>query len=201
MPTTTSRSPVPCSGESPLRLRRLPEPDTATLFYLDNYANVGRDIRSTRGFFELLIPMYFAQPQDSPLALAVSALASEVLSTWRHDLSSFRTPRQSYTRAIIRLRAATKDPTECCQPATLLAVLVLQIYENTSAVFDLRRASSVHHDAAASLISYSDTDDADVDRPRLPAQIYAPYRGLDCTATAKTSERRCILIPQEPIHT
>lgn len=33
---------------------------------------------------------------------------------------------------------------------------------NTSAVFDLRRASSVHHDGAASLISYLDTDDADV---------------------------------------
>ena len=162
VPTTTSRSPVPCSGESPLRLRRLPEPDTATLFYLDNYANVGRDMGSTRGFFELLIPMYFAQPQDSPLALAVSALASEVLSMWLHDVSSFRTPRQSYTRAITRLRAATKNPTERRQPATLLAVLVLQMYENTSAVFDLRRASSVHHDGAASLISYLDTDDADV---------------------------------------
>lgn len=158
----TSRPPTSCSGERPLTLYRVPEPDTAALFYLDNYANVGRDMGSTRGFFELLIPTFFAQSNNSPLALAVSALAAEVLSMWRHDRSSFRTPRKSYTQAITRLRAATQDPVKRGQPATLLAVLVLQMYENTSAVFDLRRASSVHHDGAASLISYLDTDDADV---------------------------------------
>lgn len=158
----TSRPPLSCFGESPLTLRRLPEPDTIALFYLDNYANVSRDMGFTRSFFKLLIPTYFAQSQDSPLALAVSALASEVLSMWRHDRSSFRTPRQSYTRAITRLRNATQDPAERGQPATLLAVLVLEMYENTSAVFDLRRASRIHHDGAASLISYLESDDVDV---------------------------------------
>lgn len=75
------------------------------------------------------------------------------------------------------------------------------MYESTSAVFDLRRASSVHHDGAASLISYLDTDDGDVIVRAYLRKFMLYTRDLDCTATAETSERRCILIPQEPIHT
>lgn len=147
--------------ETAIILRRPSEPDTAVSFYLSHYARMGRDLDSSRGFFEMLIPAYFSQPQDSALSLAVSTLASEVLSGWRHDPGSFRTPRQSYTRAITRLRVATQNPIERSKPATALAVLVLQTYENVCAIYDLRSASSTHHDGAASLLCLVDTDDTD----------------------------------------
>lgn len=143
-------------------LRSLSNPDTAVLFYLYNYASLGREMESTRGFFELLIPTYFAQPQDSALSLAVSALASEVWLMWLHHPSSFRTSRGSYTRAIASLRNATQDPMKRDQPATALAALVLQTYENASAIFDLRWASSMHHKGAASLVSILDMHGTDV---------------------------------------
>ncbi|KAH7246901.1 hypothetical protein NW759_009256 [Fusarium solani] len=144
-----------------LTSRRLSEPDTAVPFFLGHYARIGRDMGSTRGFFEMLIPAYFLQQQESALSLAVSALASEILSMWRGDTNSFRIPQRSYSRAITRLRTAIQDPTERAQPATMLAILVLQTYENASAVYDLRRASSVHHNGAASLLSFVDTDAMD----------------------------------------
>ncbi|KAJ5306459.1 hypothetical protein N7508_005474 [Penicillium antarcticum] len=144
-----------------LTSRRLSEPDTAVPFFLGHYASMGRDMGSTRGFFEMLIPAYLLQRQESALSLAVSALASEVLSLWRQDASSFRSPRKSYSRAIARLRTATQDPVERGKPAIVLAVLVLQTYENASAIYDLRRASSTHHNGAASLLSLVDSDDMD----------------------------------------
>ncbi|KAJ5344579.1 hypothetical protein N7452_002583 [Penicillium brevicompactum] len=140
---------------------RLSEPDTAVSFYLSHYASMGRDMGSTRGFFELIIPAYRAEREDSVLSLAVSALASEILSLWRQDPSSFRSPRKSYSRAITRLRNAIQDPIERSKPATILAVLVLQTYENASAIYDLRRVSSTHHNGAASLLSSLNPHDMD----------------------------------------
>lgn len=154
----SSRGREPAMG---LALQRPSEPDTAVPFYLSHYASMGRDMGSTRGFFEMLIPAYFSQPEYSALTFAVSALASETLSLWRHDPNSFRSPRKSYSKALTRLRIATQDPIERGNPATLLAVLVLQTYENASAIFDLRLASSTHHNGAASLLPFMDSDDMD----------------------------------------
>lgn len=141
---------------------RLSEPDAAVPFYLSHYASMGRDMGSTRGFFELLIPAYRSEQEESALSLAVSALASETLSLWRQVPSSFRSPRNSYSRAITSLRNAIQDPIERSKPATILAVLVLQTYENASAIYDLRRVSSTHHNGAASLLSSLDSHDMDV---------------------------------------
>jgi hypothetical protein len=122
---------------------------------------MGRDMGSTRGFFEMLIPAYFSEREESALSLAVSALASETLSMWRQDASSFRSPRKSYLRAVTRLRTATQDPIERSKPATVLAVLALQTYENASAIYDLRRATTTHHNGAASLLSFVNSDEMD----------------------------------------
>lgn len=143
------------------RLRRLSEPDTAVPFFLGHYVRLGRDMGSTRGFFEMLIPAYFSQPQDSALSLALTALASEVLSLWRHDAGSFRAPRNAYCRAITRLRCATQDHRQRGKMATVLAALVLQIYENAAAIYGCRLATSTHLNGAASLLSFVDSDDMD----------------------------------------
>ena len=140
---------------------RVSEPDTAVSFYLGHYASMGRDMGSTRGFFEMIIPAYSSQREGSALSLAVSALASEVLSVWRQDSSSFRSPRKSYSQAIKRLQTTIQDPIERGEPATVLAVLTLQTYENASAIYDLRRASSTHHNGAASLLSSMDSENMD----------------------------------------
>lgn len=140
----------------------LAEPDTAVPFFLSHYASMGRDIRSARGFYEILIPVYCSQPWDSALSLAVSAVASEILSIWRHGPGSSQSPRNTYTQAVKHLRSAIQDFTERSKPATLLAVLTLQLYENIAAVFGLRSATRVHLDGAVSLLPFADLDHINV---------------------------------------
>lgn len=186
---------------------RLSEPDTAVPFYLSHYASMGRDMESTRGFFELIIPVYRAEREDSVLSLAISALASEILSLWRQDPSSFRSPRKPYFRAITRLRSAIQDPIERRKPATILAVLVLQTYENASAIYDLRRVSSTHHNGAASLLSSLNPHDMDkimrayLQKFMLHTEVSTAIRQkkpLNSVAYSWLESKESMTVPQNP---
>lgn len=133
--------------------RTLAEPDTSVPFFLWHYASIGRDMESGRGFFEMLVPVYSTQRENSALSLAVSAVASEIHSVWRHHTDSFRSPRKSYAQAVSCLRRAVQDPTERRDPATVFAALILQLHENIAAVLGLRAAARIHQNGAASLLA------------------------------------------------
>ncbi|KAJ0415903.1 hypothetical protein BJY00DRAFT_250442 [Aspergillus carlsbadensis] len=149
--------------------RPLTEPDAAVPFYIQLYVS-GREMDSARGFFEMLIPIYNAQTQDSALSLAVSAVASGIQSLWRHgSFQSLSSPAERYhTRAVKSLRRALQDRNEWGKPATMLAVLALQWYENIAAVYGMRSATRIHHNGAVSLLPFvaSTYADADADAER-----------------------------------
>ncbi|KAE8394403.1 hypothetical protein BDV23DRAFT_190023 [Aspergillus alliaceus] len=138
------QNPKPCTKIGPKKaaqdklwvpnLRSLADP--AVPFFLRHYAIIGRDMGSTRGFFEMLVPVYCSQRQNSALSLAVSAVASEILSLWRHDSGS-RASQETYTQALKCLRRTLQDHNEWGKPATALAVLALQFYENLAAIYGL----------------------------------------------------------------
>ncbi|KAL3449227.1 hypothetical protein BJX65DRAFT_294713 [Aspergillus insuetus] len=141
-------------------------PDTAVPFYIQLYVSPGREMQSARGFFEMLIPIFNSQAQDSALTLAVSAVASGIQSLWRQNsFESFSSPAETYhTRAVKSLRRTLQDRNEWGKPATMLAVLALQWYENIAAVYGLRSATRIHHNGAVSLLpfvasKYTDGDD------------------------------------------
>ncbi|RAK98752.1 Zn(II)2Cys6 transcription factor domain-containing protein [Aspergillus ibericus CBS 121593] len=138
-------------------LRPLSEPDTAVPFYLHHYARMGRTMSSARGFYEVLIPIYCSQRQESALSLAVSAVASQVLSLWRHDHSS--QPQEAYTRAVKCLRRTIQDRREWGNPATILAVLSLQLFETIDAIYSLRPSTHVHHNGAVSFLPFTNAGD------------------------------------------
>ncbi|KAH0042096.1 amidase signature enzyme, partial [Aureobasidium melanogenum] len=97
--------------------RPLAQIDVAVPFFLTHYASLGRDVQSARGYFEMLIPVYTSQQQDSALVLAISAVASEILSLWRHRSNSFKSPRVPYARAVARLQKSAitaVDLVEAC---------------------------------------------------------------------------------------
>lgn len=121
---------------------------------------MGRAMESARGFFELLVPLYSSQGQNSALSLAVSAVASEIMFLWRHG-DSFQAPEEAYNQALRCLRRTLQNPNECGKPATILAVISLQFYENLEAIYGRRSASRVHHDGAVSLLPFADLDDND----------------------------------------
>lgn len=142
-------------------LRTLAEPDTSVPFFLQHYAIMGRNMESARGFFELLAPVYSSQRQNSALALAVSAVASEIMSLWRHE-NSFQAPQEAYSQALKCLRSTIQDRNEWGKPATVLAVLSLQFFENVADIYGLRPASLIHHDGAVSLLPFADSEDTNV---------------------------------------
>ena len=135
--------------------RPLAEPDNAVSFFLGYYASMGRDLESARGFFEILVPVYCSQPQNSALSLAVSAVATRIISIWRYGPESFQSPRETYTQTITSLRSALQDRVERSNPATLLAVLSLHLYENIAAIYGLNSATRIHLDGAVSLLPFA----------------------------------------------
>lgn len=129
------------------------ETDTAVPFFLHHYAKIGRDMSSARGFFEVLIPIYCSQRQDSALSLAVSAVASQVLSIWRHDNSPL--PQEAYVQAVKCLRHTIQDRREWGNAATMLAVLSLQLFESIVAIYSLRPSTQIHHNGAVSFLPFA----------------------------------------------
>lgn len=161
-------------------LRPLSEPDTAVPFYLYYYAGIGREMSSARGFFEVLIPVYCSQRQDSALSLAVSAVSSRVLSIWRHDNSP--RPQEAYIQAVKCLRRTIQDPREWGKPATILAVLSLQLFESVVAIYGLRPSTQIHHNGAISFLPFvnannsNENANASVRRFILHAEICSAIR-------------------------
>ena len=145
----------------PPSLRPLAEPDTSVSFFLQHYASMGRDMGSARGFFEVLIPVYGSQQLNSALSLAVSAVASAVMALWRH--TNFRASREAYTQALQCLQKTIQHPSERGKPATMLAVLSLQLYESITATYGLRSANRIHHDGAVSLLPFAESELGSVD--------------------------------------
>ncbi|KAL2059063.1 hypothetical protein ABVK25_000355 [Lepraria finkii] len=136
--------------------------DVAVPFFLVHYAGMGRSLAVARGFYETLIPMYTSQPHDSPLSLAVSAVAARVFSLWRHEDAAQVEPHLApYTQAVASLRSALERPEDRRRPATTLAVLALHLYESISAVYDARQATPVHHHGALSLLPIAALDSLD----------------------------------------
>ncbi|KEF60607.1 uncharacterized protein A1O9_02168 [Exophiala aquamarina CBS 119918] len=133
------------------------EPDSAVSFFLGHYANIGRHVESARGFYEVLVPVYCSQKQGSALSLAVSALASRILSLWRHIPGDSGSPQEPYAQAIASLRSALQNRDEVGKPQTLLAVLTLQLYENIIAIYGFRVANGIHHNGAVSLLRFAES--------------------------------------------
>ncbi|KAL3466865.1 hypothetical protein BJX64DRAFT_274240 [Aspergillus heterothallicus] len=141
--------------------RPLAEPDTAVPFFLQLYVCAGRDLAAARGFFEVLIPIYNTQPCSSPLSLAMAALAEEVQSIWRHDnrsVRSFESRATYHTQAMQSLRSTLQNRDEWGKPATMLAVIALQLYENVAAIYGLRSATRTHQNGAVSLLPFAASD-------------------------------------------
>jgi hypothetical protein len=145
---------IPTSTPAP---RPMIDLDTAVPFFLMHFADMGRDLGSTGGFFEMLIPVYRSQPQHSALSLTLSVVSLDMLGLWRHDTGRFQSSRKVYAQAIERLRVSLDDPAERGMPATMLAVLLLQFHERLAAVHGRRPVSFTHHDGAISLLPFAES--------------------------------------------
>lgn len=132
-----------------------PDPELESLcFFFANYVNIRRDPRTMRGFMETLLPLYSRSPHDSPLSLAIIAVATNMTIMWKFKGTDHALPRSFYTRAVDRFQAALADPLESQSDDLLAAVLLLEFYDNVSGRHSNKSPSGAHQDGALALINH-----------------------------------------------
>lgn len=129
------------------------EQDVAVSFFLSHVVIMGRDFASTRGFFEIIPPFLAKEKSGSAVSLALAAVSTRMLNLFREG-SSIKLPDKPFYQAVRRLQTAIQDPAESRSQGTILATLILQFWDNISAVCGLRPATRMHHDGAVALLKH-----------------------------------------------
>jgi hypothetical protein len=129
-----------------------PEQDVALPFFLRYFATLGRDLASTRGLFESIIPAFYTERQDSTFSITLGAVSLRFLQLWRYGPGSFRNPCQPLLNALQSLRDAIQNPVDRDSQATVLAAMLLQFHENLCAVYERRPSTRLHQNGALALM-------------------------------------------------
>lgn len=153
--TTSPRSPPPVSSHSGAVYRSLSpnQQDLALSFFLTYVTDLGRGHQSSRGFVELVRPVLQTERHDSALFAAVHAVATKIWVRLEFSLDNrSQQPMQLFSQAIERLQKAVSDTKDRERDATVLAALMLELYDTYSAVFDQKRPLGTHLDGAWALL-------------------------------------------------
>lgn len=123
--------------------------DIALSFFLTHFADMGRSVKSSRGFWELMPVMLSSERHDSAVSLAISAVSTAMLDRWL-ELGDGPS-RQSFIDAIARLQTAVDDPIESRKGSTILAALILQFQDSLAAISGLKNIKYTHYEGAVAL--------------------------------------------------
>ena len=107
------------------------EDSHAMCFLVSSYVTVPRDPRTDRGFLELLPHFFATLKSNTPLSLALDAVAHCFFAAWERRARYLESPnlRVAYGKALKATRAAISDPIECLSDETLMAVCLLGLFE------------------------------------------------------------------------
>ena len=136
-----------------------PEQQAICAFFLD-FVLLPRHPDSVRGHLEHLLPLYQHTSPESPLALATSSVALAISSTNpTRSPSSQQLARTIFGRALRKTSTAIRDPITSLKDETLMAVLLLGLFERISATSSPHSAThtnmtSTHNAGAAALVKH-----------------------------------------------
>ncbi|KAF5252330.1 hypothetical protein FANTH_2630 [Fusarium anthophilum] len=126
--------------------------DLAVPFFLTYVTDVGRSLKSTRGFLEFVRPALASERHDSALSAAVTATSIKIWSMIGKLPPSSPLPYQLLVKALKRLHQATEESMERGRDETVLSALVLQMHDTLSAVSGQARAHGAHREGALTLL-------------------------------------------------
>ena len=137
---------------------RFPEQEAICAFFLD-FVLLPRHPDSFRGHLEHLLPLYQGALPNSPIALATSSVALSVSGNPHPRSSDRQLARNIFGRALRKTSNAIRDPVESLKDETLMAVLLLGLYEriNASPSSTSQRPSSDHTEPAPPPASMTST--------------------------------------------
>lgn len=121
------QSPAPGEG-LPRMLNDFPEQQAICALFLD-FVLLPRHPDSIRGHLEHLLPLYQAARPDSAVSLATSSVALLISGNSRRRVADQQLSQAIFGRALLKTSTAIGDPIDSVTDATLMAVLLLGLYE------------------------------------------------------------------------
>ena len=144
-------------------LNNFPEQQAICAFFLD-FVLLPRHPDSVRGHLEHLYPLYQSVSSESPLALATSAVALAISGNSPTRQQDHHLARQVFGRALRKTSTAIRDPIESLKDSTLMAVLLLGLFERIAASSQITlnpintppgpSMTSTHNAGAAALVKH-----------------------------------------------
>ncbi|KAL9124221.1 MAG: hypothetical protein Q9217_006428 [Psora testacea] len=135
----------------------LPEQQAICAFFLD-FVLLPRHPDSVRGHLEHLLPLYQRTSPHSPLSLATSSVALAVSGNSQSRPWNQQRARTTFGQALKKTSAAIRDPIESFKDETLMAVLLLGLFEritaSSSASKPYTNMTSTHNAGAAALVKH-----------------------------------------------
>ncbi|KAK4692838.1 hypothetical protein P7C71_g4449, partial [Lecanoromycetidae sp. Uapishka_2] len=143
----------------PRMFNDFPEQQAICAFFLD-FVLLPRNKDSVQGHLEHLLPLYKNAAADSPLSLATSSVALVISGSSTTRQSDQQLGRTIFGRALRKTSAAIRHPVECRKDETLMAVLLLGLFEKITAGPDSSKSSMVqaHNSGAAALVMHRGQD-------------------------------------------
>lgn len=105
-----------------------PEQQAICAFFLD-FVLLPHHPDTIQGHLEHLLPLYANTSVDSPLSLATSSVALMISGGSPSRRNDQQLGRKSFGKALQKTRAAIRNPTESRKDETLMAVLLLGLFE------------------------------------------------------------------------
>ena len=105
-----------------------PEQQAICAFFLD-FVLLPRHPGSVQGHLEHLLPLYQKTTPDSPLSLATSSVALVLSGSPQKRKDDRQLARKIFSKALQKVNAAIRNPTESKKDETLMAVLLLGLFE------------------------------------------------------------------------
>jgi hypothetical protein len=104
----------------------------ATSFFFENFAPTSKSKDTSRGFLDLLAPMYEKTSTNSPLSMATEALAVRTAANFPGGKHLLHHAESLYGRALKAVQRAIQEPSQATKDETLLSILLFSIYESTT---------------------------------------------------------------------
>ncbi len=102
---------------------------TATCVFFSNVVFINQHPDTCLGFMQALSPLYYAARPGSLLDLAVTTVSLAMFGMSRSTQDFILLGQKSFCKALLAAGRAIEDPTDSLKDETLMAVLLLSLFE------------------------------------------------------------------------
>ena len=124
----------------------------AFYFFMNTHVDIRRDPLVRRGFLELLPSVLKDARPDSAVEHAIIACSVFFQEAWSAMMPETQRTRKYFAKALRSLNEAVTNSEACQEDGTLMAVVLLEMYEMLSNGLQSQRATGIHQQGAVALV-------------------------------------------------